>query len=186
MLITMKKYIPIFLVIFGLTFYLVSQGVFNSGDPTASPPAETSKINKHYAETLKGLKVQTWDSKNLSYKKPPKVLIVNFWASWCTPCLEEFPSLNNLIEKYGDKGLKVLGVNTDEKDQVNKIKKAIKKHKLDFPIVIDKDGSLINDFLVTAIPLSVIYHDGKVVEVSKGSKDFFSEEFQEKVANWLK
>jgi thiol-disulfide isomerase/thioredoxin len=182
----MKKYIPIFIVIFGLTFYLVSQGVFNSGDPTASPPAESSKINKHYAQVLKNLKVKTFDGKSLSFKKAPKVLIVNFWATWCTPCLEEFPSLNKLIEKYKDQDIKVLGVNTDEKDQINKIKKAKDKHNLEFPIVLDKDGSLINDFLVTAIPLSIVFHDGKVVEVSKGSKDFFSEEFQEKIEAWLK
>ena len=186
MLITMKKYIPIFLVIFGLTFYLVSQGVFNSGDPTASPPQKSSKINKHYAEVLRALKVKTVDDKPLSFKKPPKVLIVNFWASWCTPCLEEFPSLNKLIKKYEGKGLQVLGVNTDEKDQLNKIKKAQDKYDLTFPIVLDKDGTLINDFLVTAIPLSIVFHDGKVVEVSKGSKDFYSEEFQEKVDSWLK
>lgn len=182
----MKKYIPIFIAIFGLSFYLVSQGFFYSGDPTANPVAKSTKLQKHYKEVLKGLKVETFDKKNLNYSKAPKVLIINFWASWCTPCLEEFPSLLKLMKKHEGGDLQILGVNTDEKEQIEKIKKTKEKFSLDFPIVADKDGKLINDFLVTAIPLSIIYHNGEMVEVSTGSKDFFSEEFQEKVEDWLK
>ena len=185
MLITMKKYIPIFVAIFGLSFYLVSQGLFNNGDPTANTPDKSSKVNKHYSEVLRKLKVKSWDGVSLTYKKPPKVLIVNFWASWCTPCLEEFPSLNSLLKKFKGKDIQVLGVNTDEKDQVTKVKKTIEKYDLAFPIVLDTDGKLINDFLVTAIPISIIYYEGKVVEISKGSKDFEAEEFIEQVTKWL-
>lgn len=181
----MKKYIPIFIVIFGLSLYLVSQGIFTNGDPTATAPDKQSKIDKHYYDVLKNLKVKTWDGKSLTYKNPPKVLIINFWASWCTPCLEEFPSLNSLIKKFEGKDIQVLGVNTDEKDQESKVKKTIDKYELKFPIVLDAEGLLINEFLITAIPISVIYHDGKVVEISKGSKDFTSEEFLENVTKWL-
>lgn len=182
----MKKYIPIFILIFGLTFYLVSQGFLESGDPTASPPQKQSKINKHYEDVLATFSPQTVDGEKLNFKKPPEVLIVNFWASWCTPCLEEFPSLTSLIEKYKDKDLKVIGVNTDEKDQDNKVKKIQQKYGLNFPIVLDKDGSMINDFLVSTIPISIIYHKGKVFEISKGSKDFMAEEFLDQMNSWLK
>lgn len=186
MLITMKKYIPIFAVIFGLTIYLVNEGFLEGGDPTASTPAKQSKVNKHYEEVLKSFSATTFEKEKLSYRNPPKVLIVNFWASWCTPCLEEFPSLNELTEKFKGSDLKIVGVNTDEKDQNNKVKKILSKYDLKFPVVLDKDGSLINDFLVSTIPISIIYHNGKVVEVSKGSKDFMSEEFLEQVKSWLK
>jgi thiol-disulfide isomerase/thioredoxin len=164
---------------------LVSQGFFYSGDPTANPVAKSNKLKKHYKEVIKGLKLETFDKKKVDLSKPPKVLIVNFWASWCTPCLEEFPSLNKLLAKYDNGDLQVLGVNTDEKEQNRKIEKIKEKYTLEFPLVADKDGKLINDFLVTAIPLSIIYHNGEMVEVSHGSKDFYSEEFLEKMDSWL-
>lgn len=182
----MKKYIPIFVVIFILSFYLVSQGVFNTGDPTAGPVSHSKKLQKHYDETIRNIKFETFNSKTVHFKKPPKVLIVNFWASWCTPCLEEFPSLNKLLEKYNNDGVEVVGINTDEKDQLNMIKKIKKKYSLNFPIVADKDGKLINDFLIDAIPKSIVFNKGKMVELSKGSKDFYSEEFREKVDVWIK
>jgi thiol-disulfide isomerase/thioredoxin len=186
MLITMKKYIPIFILIFGLTLYLVSQGFLDGGDPTATQPAKQNKINKHYVEVLASFKGTSIEGEILSFTKPPKVLIVNFWASWCTPCLEEFPSLNSLLSKFQDKDLKVVGINTDEKDQIGKVKKIIKKYELSFPVVLDKEGKFINDFLVSTIPISIVYHNGKVMEVSKGSKDFMAEEFIEQVSAWLK
>ncbi len=182
----MKKYIPIFILIFGLTLYLVSQGFLDNGDPTATQPAKQSKINKHYEDVLASFKAKSMDGDSLSFSKPPKVLILNFWASWCTPCLEEFPSLNSLISKFEGQDLKVVGINTDEKDQIGKVKKIIKKYELSFPVVLDKEGNYINDFLVSTIPISIVYHKGKVMEVSKGSKDLMAEEFIDQVTTWLK
>lgn len=186
MLITMKKYIPIFIVTLGLSFYLVSQGVFQSGDPTATPAKKSSKINKHYKETLPTTVFKTIDNKTISFKKMPKVVIVNFWASWCTPCLEEFPGLVKFQEKFQNSDVVIVGVNTDEGDQLKSIEKITKKYELNFPIVADKDGKFINDYLVTAIPVSIVYFNGEVEEVSQGAKDFMAEEFIERVEKVLK
>lgn len=186
MLPKMKKYIPIFSAIAILSFYLVSQGIYNNQNPTANPTGEKAKKYSHYENVVKKLNVKTLDAKTISIKsKMPKVLIINFWASWCVPCLEEFPSLVKLYTNYSDKGLEVLAFNTDEKDQVKLIQKVKKKFKLNFPIIVDKSGKYISDFMINAIPVSIIFQKGKVVKVSNGAMDFQSEEFKENLQNWL-
>ena len=181
----MKKYIPIFIAIFILSFYLVSQGVLNTGDPTANIPTEQKKVYKHYEAEIKELKLKGIDGKSIKIDPSQNVIILNFWASWCTPCLQEFPSLVKAYKKFKDDGLVVVGINTDEKDQSTEAKKIIEKYSLNFPNHLDKSGSLINKFFVESIPISIIFHKGKVVEVSKEPKDFSSEEFSEKLSKWL-
>lgn len=185
MLITMKKYIPIFIAIFILSFYLVSQGVFNTGDPTANIPSDQKKIHKHYETEVRDLKLKDMDGKAIKVDFTKNVVIINFWASWCTPCLQEFPSLVEAYGRFKDKGLVVIGINTDEKDQGSSAKKIVEKYALNFPNHLDKSGGLINKFFIESIPISIIFHNGKVVEVSKEPKDFSSEEFSEKLNKWL-
>jgi thiol-disulfide isomerase/thioredoxin len=110
---------------------------------------------------------------------------LNFWASWCTPCLEEFPSLVKLQRKYKEnKNILILTVNTDDSEILKKVKKIVERYKLNFPIVLDKNGKLVEKFSIAAIPVSIIYKDGKVYEVSNMAKDFYSGEFLELLASW--
>ncbi len=182
---TIKKYVPLFVLIFIFSLYLVSQGVFNLSDPTANPVAGQKKQYAHYESMLKTLKAKDTEGKIVDFKKMPKVVIVNFWASWCTPCLEEFPSLVEMVTDYKGKDISVVGINTDESNQLKEIKKIKAKYNLNFTIIPDKDSELVNKFMVDAIPVSIIYVNGKVKEVSQGSKDFTSGEFKEQLNSWL-
>ena len=69
-----------------------------------------------------------------------KVVIVDFWASWCLPCAESFPVLDELQKKYGDK-LVVIGVNVDEK--AANMEKFLKKHAVSFTLVRDAGQKLV-------------------------------------------
>src|SRR6187399_1739434 len=64
-----------------------------------------------------------------------KVVLVDFWASWCAPCKESFPTMNELQKSYGAQGLIVIAINVDEKksDMVD----FLKKHSADFTVVRD-------------------------------------------------
>lgn len=68
-----------------------------------------------------------------------KVLVINFWATWCGPCIAEFPEFVTLDAKYRDKGVKVVGVTVDDPSDVKpKVIPFIKKHKVKFDIVLQE------------------------------------------------
>jgi len=89
-----------------------------------------------------------------------KVVLLSFWASWCAPCVIEFPAIERLARRFADRGLVVLAVNLDETRQtVEEFRKA-SRTKLD--LVLD-DGSAARDYWVDSIPtLVVIDREGVV------------------------
>lgn len=183
----MKKYLPIIGAIFLFSFYLITQVLFQYEDGSAQPDSTLKKKYAHYQSIYNKTTVITSKGEKFKLKdiKAP-VVIVNFWASWCTPCLEEFPSLVKLKSQFPDSQLKVLAVNADENQQMKKIKKISSKFDFNFPVVIDKHGRLLESFKVSSIPVSIIFRKGKVVEYSDGSKDFSSEETISKIKSWIK
>ncbi|MBL6988957.1 MAG: TlpA family protein disulfide reductase [Bacteriovoracaceae bacterium] len=174
----MKKYFPILVFIMVFTAVLAGQITFDLMDSTAGPGTKKKSLYAHYESIYNKLKVTSTNGEEINIPKlNSKFIVLNFWASWCTPCLAEFSSIVNMKKKFGDNVIKVIGINSDETRQMQNIKKISKMFSLNFPIVADNQGKIHQDFLVSAIPVSIIFKDGKVFEVSKGSKDFMAEEF---------
>ncbi|PIK14295.1 TlpA disulfide reductase family protein [Halobacteriovorax sp. JY17] len=183
----MKKYFPIYIALAFLTVLGVGQGVFNLFDLKADATKVEKKVFTHYESLYNSLELKTTENKKIKLKeiKAP-IVVINFWATWCKPCLIEFPSIVKMKEKYDDSKVMVLGVNQDDEDQMTNIKKIVKKYKLNFQNIADTDGSILEKFMVSAIPVSIIFHKGKVIQVSNGAKDFSSEEVYEKFDKLLK
>ena len=96
-----------------------------------------------------------------------KVVIVDFWASWCGPCKDSFPVMEELQAKYGNKGLVVLAVNLDEDRPT--MEDFLKKHPVTFTVVRDAAKKLVGKANIKSMPTSfVVSPDGKVVSVHKG------------------
>jgi len=183
---SMKKYIPVLATLSLGIVVLGSQVLFKGRNINASPSKEVNRVKLHYENNLKGIEFFENDKKfSLSATKAP-VVIINFWASWCVPCLEEFPSLVNLRKKYSRDKVIILGINTDDKSSIKDANKVIQKYGINFPTIFDTDSKLIEKFKVSSIPISIIYKNGKVQEVSKGAKDFFSGEFLEEIESFIK
>jgi len=90
-----------------------------------------------------------------------KVTVVNFWASWCPPCVEEIPSLNNLREAMQGKPFELISVNYAESKQV--VDDFLKLVKVDFPVLLDEDGKVAASWNVLVFPSTfVIGPDGKI------------------------
>lgn len=90
-----------------------------------------------------------------------KVVIVDFWASWCGPCKASFPVMDALLKKYGEKGLVIVAVNVDEKKA--EMEKFLKKSPVTFTVVRDAGQKLVEAANVATMPTSfVVDRTGKV------------------------
>ena len=94
-------------------------------------------------------------------------VVLDFWATWCGPCQAEAPIVNALSQRFKDKGLVVVGVNTSDAEGLA-ARYAAKKN-LTFPIVYDADNAIANKYRVDNLPtLIVVSKDGKMVAVRHG------------------
>lgn len=96
-----------------------------------------------------------------------KVVLLDFWASWCGPCKESFPVMEDLHKKYGAKGFVILAVNVDEsKDAMQDF---LKSHTATFTIVHDATKKLVGAANISSMPTSfLVDKEGKIVVVHKG------------------
>jgi peroxiredoxin len=110
--------------------------------------------------TLTDLQGQTWALRDLG----GKVVLVNFWATWCPPCQKELPDLESLYERFKGQGFVILAISDEDEA---KVKPFIAKRKLTYPVLLDR-GRKVNDlFQVGGIPRSFVYdRDGKLVAES--------------------
>jgi thiol-disulfide isomerase/thioredoxin len=115
-----------------------------------------------------------------------KVVVVDFWASWCEPCKIELPALNKLHKKLASKGLVIVGVNVDEtRDDA---KGFLKSHPVEFPIVYDgAKKELIGKVDVQTMPTSLIIDKtGKVRAIHRGYREGDAEKFEKEILALLK
>lgn len=173
----MKKFLPAFAISFVFTALLVSQININGQDLSASlTEKDKSKFSlfENQFSTLQDT-VDTGEKIDLKAIKEP-IVIVNFWASWCKPCIAEFKTLNALLDKYPDKVF-VLGINNDTDSPKKAVAKIKDEYSLKFNSIIDTEGNYADKFKILSVPSSIVYHKGKVVKYIKKEYDFMSEEF---------
>lgn len=96
-----------------------------------------------------------------------KIVIVDFWASWCGPCKESFPIMEELQEKYGEKGLVILAVNVDEDHAA--MEDFLKRHPVKFTAVRDATKKLVAAANIKSMPTSFVLNpEGKVAFIHRG------------------
>jgi peroxiredoxin len=105
-----------------------------------------------------------------------KVVLLNFWATWCPSCRKEIPSMVKLYESYKNKGLEIIGINLDKLDKSG-IEKFSLEYNITFPILLDPTGKTAALYGITALPATFILdRNGKIQEKVAGGKDWSSEE----------
>ena len=107
--------------------------------------------------TLTDLEGKAWTLKSLH----GKVVLVNFWATWCPPCRKELPDLQALYDRFKERGLVVLGISDED---VTKVQPFVTEHKMTYPILLDPGRKVNQLFDIQGIPHSLFYNrDGKLV-----------------------
>ncbi|MEK6735557.1 MAG: TlpA disulfide reductase family protein [Pseudomonadota bacterium] len=110
-----------------------------------------------------------------------KVIYMDFWASWCPPCVKSFPFLNELNHDMKDKGLQVIGINLDEK--VSDAQEFLANHPVDFSIVADPSKQCAKGFEVMAMPTSyLIDRKGNIRHIHRGFRTGETEELRALIA----
>lgn len=106
-----------------------------------------------------------------------RVVVVDFWASWCVPCRRSFPWLNTMHERYKDDGLVIIGVNLDEEREAAET--FLEEFPAKFRIYFDESKELAHQFDVVAMPSSyVLGRDGEIVKRHYGFKVKKQEEYE--------
>ena len=112
-----------------------------------------------------------------------KLIILNFWATWCAPCKEEMPSLDNLQSNIKLNNLKIFPINIGQED-ISKTEFFFKELKIkNLDVYIDAPITLAKKFSLRGVPTTILFNkEGKEFARIMGSIDFNDEEF----INWLK
>lgn len=135
-----------------------------SGDPQyeeAMAKLQAADLARQSADfTLSDLEGDKWHLQDLH----GKVVLVNFWATWCPPCRKEMPDLQALFDKYKGRGLIVLSI-SDEGSA--KVEPFVKEQNITYPVILDPGGKVHALFQVDGIPKSFVYdRDGALVAQS--------------------
>ncbi len=124
--------------------------------PGLSPGKEPPDFN---LKTIDGRTISLSDLRG-------KVVLINFWATWCPPCKEEIPLFIDVYKKYKDKGFEILAISTDTSAET--VKKFANEYKIPFPVLVD-DGKVSNLYSIQGLPTSLLIgRDGKIVKVKLG------------------
>ena len=114
-----------------------------------------------------------------------RVVLINFWATWCGPCKQEVPHLNRLYEKYRAAGFVLLGVNVDD-DARNATEVALKLG-IKFPVLFDTDKAVSRSYDLVTMPSTVLIdRDGRVRYIHKGYLSGYEDTYEKQIRELLK
>jgi thiol-disulfide isomerase/thioredoxin len=116
--------------------------------------------------------LKTVEGKNITLSQlKGKIVFINFWATWCPPCRSEMPSMEALYKRFRGDGLEFVAV--DIAEDAAGVRKFLNEYKLTFPVVLDANGAVSNNYGIQGIPATfVIDRDGKVILSTVGGRDW--------------
>jgi thiol-disulfide isomerase/thioredoxin len=135
-------------------------------------------ISEAIAETnqqsLPDFSMPDMDGKQRNIKEwQGKILIINFWATWCPPCMKEMPEFEAIQQEFGNKGVQFIGIALDDAEPV---KEFITKKKITYPILVGQDSGtkIAHDLgnVINTVPFTVIFDiNGQLIKRQMGTLD---------------
>lgn len=117
--------------------------------------------------------LRTLDGQNHTLKQHRgKVVLINFWATWCPPCIREMPAMQRLYDRYRAQGLEIVAISLDQGNP-DAVRVFVGKLNLSFPIVLDPEHEVKQAFQVRALPTSyLVDRQGRVVAWGMGPREW--------------
>jgi len=118
-----------------------------------SPPAPVRPENSDLMNSpAPGFSLKDTDGKTTNLEDlKGKVVLLDFWATWCGPCIQAMPHIQALSDIYNEEDVIILGINTWERDK-NKVEPFLKEKKISYRILLDSDNEVVNEYGVSGIP----------------------------------
>jgi cytochrome c biogenesis protein CcmG/thiol:disulfide interchange protein DsbE len=121
---------------------------------------------KVYDFSLKDTENKTLSLSDISGES---LTVIDFWATWCQPCIRSMPRLVDLSEAYKDKGVDFVGISVDSPRNASKVKPFARSMGIQYPILLDSNGELMGELNVTAVPtLFIIDSDYRILYMHEG------------------
>jgi peroxiredoxin len=96
-------------------------------------------------------------------------VLLDFWATWCKPCLQAIPELQNIHADLAPRGLTIVGISADSPRSLAKVRPFVKRMGITYPVTLDEDGGLQQKYQVRALPTTVLVDTtGAIVHVGQG------------------
>jgi len=96
-------------------------------------------------------------------------VVIDFWATWCKPCIKGFPALQQIYDKYREKGVTVVAISVDSPKSQSRVSPFIKSQKYTFEVLLDAEGKVAKKYSAVAIPRTVLVSaQGEIVYTSVG------------------
>ena len=113
-------------------------------------------------------------------------VIIDFWATWCKPCIKAFPGLQEIYDKYRERGLTVVAISVDSPRTQARVAPFIKSSKYSFEVLLDKDGRVARQYNAVVIPRTVLVDQkGQMVFASIGYRPSNHKKLEEALTSIL-
>jgi len=115
-----------------------------------------------------------------------KVLFINFWATWCTPCKAEMPSMELLYQDYKDKGFEMLAVSSDM-EGASVVQPFVQELALSYPVLLDPDFHVDDKYLIQSVPTTILVDkNGVITHRMVGARNWDAPESRELIDKLLR
>ena len=180
----MRRYLSSWMLLRTIT-YLLALFIIMAAPATQDLWANDERPEEGHLAPDFSLKTLDGKTVRLSELRGKKVVLINFWATWCPPCRLEMPTMQKIYTEYKGKGFEILAINI-ERDANEEIQDFIKELRLTFPVLLDSDMKVTRKYRLIGLPVSMLIDRQGIIRSKEiGYHDWTDKESRKRVENLL-